>query len=78
MNLLRHEVPREFFQEFMDTPAARLLNVEVLERRGPPQRWPGKHKHVSTWWILANGRCVGWNENPSRGWSFPVARWRPW
>lgn len=75
MRTLRNVVPKEFFVEFMDTPAARLLDVEVTsEVDGTVRRWPGPHKNVLTWWRLADGRCVGWNENPSRDWSFPVAR----
>jgi hypothetical protein len=35
---------------------------------------PFKHKYVYTWWELENGYAVGWNENPSRGWSFPIMR----
>ena len=34
--------------------------------------WPGKHKNVSFWVELDNGHAVGWNENPVKGWSFPV------
>jgi hypothetical protein len=31
----------------------------------------GSQKHVYCWVLLKNGLAVGWNENPSRGWSFP-------
>jgi hypothetical protein len=74
---LRDVVPQEFFAEFMGTPAARLLDVEVLETvDGTLRHWPGTHRCVFTWWKLADGHRVGFNENPSRGWSFPVERWR--
>jgi len=82
---LRDVVPREFFVEFMHTmprryqpepiltPAARLLDVEVVSAHdGTVAGWPGPHQHVFVWWTLANGKRVGWNENPSKGWSFPV------
>ena len=36
--------------------------------------WPGTHKNVYSWVILENGYAVGWNENPSMGWSFPVIK----
>jgi hypothetical protein len=36
--------------------------------------WKGKHKNVMCWWKLDSGYAVGWNENPSVGWSFPVIR----
>lgn len=38
------------------------------------QRWPGKHKNVFFWVELKSGHAVGWNENPARGWSFPVIK----
>ena len=79
MKTLRDWLPHEFFSEFMDTPAARHLDVEVVEEVygsfiGPNKLWPGKHRNVMHWCKLANGRAVGWNENPSVGWSFPVMR----
>lgn len=73
MKLLRDCVPQEFFQEFMDTPAAKLLDVPVTSsHEGHISRWPGPHKNVHRWWKLQNGKAVGWNENPAKGWSFPV------
>lgn len=77
MKTLREVVPYEFFQEFMGTPAAKLLDVKVVKEYDPHrlyvERWPGKHKNVvGIWWELENGKAVGWNENPAIGWSFPV------
>ena len=74
---LRDALPREFFQSYMDTRAARMLDVEIEQEYGLGddqtwKRWPGKDKNVMTWWKLVDGRSVGWNENPGRGWSFPV------
>jgi hypothetical protein len=34
--------------------------------------WPGKHKNVTNWIAIEGGKAIGWNENPSKGWSFPV------
>lgn len=39
--------------------------------------WPGKHKNVFLWVELENGYAVGWNENPLKGWSFPVHKKNP-
>ena len=73
MKLLRDVLPQEFFREFMDTPAAKLLDIPVLQENASfLTDWPGNHKNVHYWWKLANGKNVGWNENPARGWSFPV------
>jgi len=73
MATLRQHVPYEFFQEYMDTRAAKYLDAEVsMVMRST--RWPGPHKNVHVWWRLDNGYAVAWNENPSRGWSFPVMK----
>lgn len=71
--ILFEAAPKEFQIQFTDVPAYKLGGIEVLEEiDGTKQAWPGKHKNVFTWWKLANGKCVGWNENPGKGWSFPV------
>ena len=71
--LLRDVLPREFFDSFNDTRAYKLLDCVVVEEvAGYKTRWPGAEKNVMNWWRLEDGRCVGWNENPGRGWSFPV------
>lgn len=70
---LRDCVPHEFFKEFTDTRAFKMLDVEVVETvKNKP--WIGTHKNVYVWWRLANGYAVAWNENPSIGWSFPVVK----
>ncbi len=74
---LRDVLPRDFFLEFLDTRAATMLDVEVEQEYGlgdgqTRASWPGREKNVLNWWKLVDGRCVGWNENPARGWSFPV------
>lgn len=30
-----------------------------------------RYKNVYNWVLLEDGTSVGWNESPSRGWSFP-------
>lgn len=70
---LRDVVPYEFHIEFADCRAARLLDVEVAQTfHLNERRWPGSHRNVNVWWLLRDGHAVGWNENPGRGWSFPV------
>lgn len=76
MKILRDVLPYQFDREFYDSKAAQYLDQEVIkEMDGCIVRWPGTHKYVYVWWKLANGKCVGWNENPGRGWSFPVAKY---
>ena len=45
MPKLKDVVPHEFFQEFMDTPAAKLLDVEVINEHehGRWQKSTGKY-----------------------------------
>lgn len=70
---LGDKAPHEFLQQFQDVPAYKYKDVAVVAQHdGTVTRWPGKHKNVFRWWTLANGKRVGWNENPARGWSFPV------
>jgi len=60
------------------SPAALLLEERVVREysrvtdEAGYKPWPGSQKDVHCWWELENGKAVGWNENPSKGWSFPV------
>lgn len=77
MQTLRDVMPFEFEREFNDTRAFKYADTKVLEVYGygekdGVQAWPGSHKNVARWVVLDNGYAVGWNENPGRGWSFPV------
>jgi hypothetical protein len=77
MMKLRDWAPIEFEQSFYDTRAFQYADVEVVEEYGYNEKWkpwPGTHKNVMNWCILKNGYAVGWNENPSVGWSFPVKK----
>lgn len=71
---LKDILPYEFMNgEYDDTKAYKLREkcVQVVFD-GSIIRWPGRHKYVYSWVLLVGGTLVGWNENPSRGWSFPV------
>ena len=74
-------MPKEFVRcEYDDTKAYRMKDVLVLVEhcrfhdQDEYKRWPGKHKNVHGWVELENGYAVGHNENPARGWSFPVIK----
>lgn len=70
---LGEQAPREFHVEYTDTAAYKLKDVEVVSTHETHKEpWPGPHRNVHVWWTLADGHRVGWNENPARGWSFPV------
>lgn len=71
---LAQAAPREFNGcEYEGTRARALSNVKVVkEHDSSLEPWPGREVNVHVWWTLANGKRVGWNESPSRGWSFPV------
>jgi hypothetical protein len=66
------------FPQGKPSPAALLLDVQVVREysrvtdEAGYKPWPGPQKDVHCWWELENGKAVGWNENPSKGWSFPV------
>jgi len=73
---LRDVLPREALSsEFFDAKFRKYLDYEVLERitKYDP-RFPFKHKNIHIWWALENNIAVGWNENPSTGWSFSIAK----
>lgn len=74
--LLKQVLPYESLQgEYEGQPFMKHINEVVAEKHDVRTKpWVGKHKHVMIWWELENGVAIGWNENPSRGWSFPVAR----
>jgi len=56
-----------------NTKARKFADVEVVQSHySHDTRWPGTQKNVHFWVELANGKAVGWNENPATGWSFPV------
>jgi len=78
---LADAMPHEFVGcEYDDTKAYKMKDVEVVEQhcglwdQDDYMPWPGKHKNVHFWVELENGYAVGFNENPARGWSFPVMR----
>ena len=54
----------------------KLLDQPIVESYGWRDNvgWPGRERNVTAWVKLANGLAVGHNENPSRGWSFPIIR----
>jgi hypothetical protein len=79
MPTLKDVLPHEFLGcEYVGTPASKFLDVEVLSKYEMASKpWPGRHRNVMNWYVLANGRAVGWNESLSHGWSFPVIRYTP-
>lgn len=75
---LRECIPMDWMSEDEKLRSQSLLdNADVAVVRkvdGCVEAWPGKHRNVLHWYVLANGRAIGWNESP-RGWSFPVIRY---
>lgn len=66
-----------------DAPVAKHYDIEVVQEYStvensygkPVKSWPGPQKNVYAWVVLVNGKAVGWNENPGKGWSFPVVKY---
>lgn len=76
---LKDALPHEFLIEYQDTRAYRMKDVKIVAEYGnidgyENKAWPGIHKNVYYWVELENGYAVAWNENPARGWSFPVVK----
>jgi hypothetical protein len=82
MATLRDVMPRELFDgSYDDTPSYKLADVRVIAEfrsysGSQDPAWPGPQKNVYLWVALENGKAVGWNENPSHGWSFPVVAFK--
>jgi len=78
MSTLADIMPHEFSTEHSNCRAFKYADVEVINQYnffgGDARAWPGPQKNVHYWVELANGYAVGMNENPSRGWSFPVVK----
>ena len=72
MKTLAECLPHQFVTDFSDTRAYKLRDVEVVSEHCGG--WIGAEKNVSYWFTLASGHAVGFNENPARGWSFPVKK----
>ena len=74
MKALKDVLPIEAYEY---ETVQKYFNVEVLrEVDSFDEPWVGKHKNVMNWFILANGKAIGWNENPAIGWSFPVITYK--
>ena len=73
-------LPKEFLSgEYDDTKAFSLRDeIVVAEYDSWNHPWIGKERNVHSWYLLENRWVVGWNENPGRGWSFPVKRISPY
>jgi hypothetical protein len=76
MRALKDVMPGEFQGgEYRDAASYKHRDVQVVAvYEGDKRRWPGKEKNVMLWASLVNGRAVGFNENVSRGWSFPLIK----
>ncbi len=79
---LSEAMPYHFMScEYDDVHARKFSDVEIVTKHtydhtpgGSGLPWPGVHKNVFVWVELVNGYAVGWNENFSKGWSFPVMK----
>ena len=75
-DVLPYDAQFEF--EGRDKRLATLLNVGVLAQfdpRKPGEHWEGSpHRNIIVWFLLEDGHAVGFNENISVGWAFPVIR----
>ena len=78
---LKEVMPKELVDRDCDkTMAYKMKDIVVVKEhcslidQDEYQDWLGTHKNVYSWAELENGYAVGWNENPAKGWSFPVCK----
>lgn len=77
---LRNWLPVEFFHgEYNDTPAMRYEACQVVVSYNVGVPHPFTHRNISSWCVVLTPSrdyvAVGFNENVSRGWSFPVVKY---
>ncbi len=91
MPTLKQVLPKQFAEgRYADAPAYAMRDVKVIARKlatGAPcsshgagalfETWPGPHKHVRYWFVLENRKAVGFDEDPEKGWSFPIIDYEP-
>ena len=70
---IKDVLPAEYFFE---PESKKYIDLEVLEEHelNNSKPWPGKEKNVNNWYVLENGKAIGWNENSQKGWSYPVIK----
>jgi len=76
---LRDVLPDEAYIQLKDKVYQHLDQIVIKEYRSgdlinEPDT-PFKQKYVYHWYLLENFYAVGFNENPSTGWSFPVTKY---
>ena len=69
------QIRKYYHCEVLQQYGGMVMGKDGLLTAGPWKPWPGAHKHVMNWCVLDNGKAIGFNENPSRGWGFPVIRY---
>lgn len=76
---VREWLPGDFSEgEFAGARVCDLLDRKVLKKHytwRDGHGWPGRHRNVVSWVEIEGGLAVGFNENPSVGWGFPVIKW---
>jgi hypothetical protein len=73
---LKDRLPIEFMGcEYENSKARKFSDIEVIQEfESYNEPWIGNHKNVHFWFVLENGYAVGFNENPAKGWSFPLIK----
>ena len=79
MKTLQDWLPYNYNNGVYDKRIEKHLSDNVVKEYGGINdfsqiAWPGKHRNVIAWCILDTGYAVGFNENPSVGWSFIIMK----
>lgn len=70
--LLKEVVPSEIDATAFSGMKSLLNKPVTAAYESSENPWIGSYKNVNVWWIVNDTHMVGWNESPSRGWSFQV------
>ena len=80
METLRKWIETKYLSEDEYKKVFKMLDVKIMNEFSLHNdlwvSWQkfGTHKNVMNWVLLDNGYAVGWNENPGKGWSFPLKK----
>ncbi|HUS48791.1 MAG TPA: hypothetical protein VMZ91_01390 [Candidatus Paceibacterota bacterium] len=81
METLKDWLENKDLSEAEEKKVSKMLDVKIQHefRLHEEDMWIswqafGSHKHVMSWVLLENKYAVGFNENPGKGWSFPVEK----
>lgn len=71
---IEHDGSQKEYKKYQKIKNLKIIKDFALHYEDLWKSWPGKHKNVMYWYLLEGGICIGHNENPAIGWSFPIIK----